>query len=87
MTEFITEAKRKELEDAFKAFTPTTQSTGAGTASTTSTLAGNFCTDWQRTKSVLQFIASLSMVPDFVKSAISTVISAGDVVSGILCSP
>jgi hypothetical protein len=46
---------------------------------------GTFCQKWPEVKTVLQFLHDLPVMPQKVKAAIETVISAGDAAYSVIC--
>lgn len=46
---------------------------------------GNFCRLWPEVKTVLGFLHDLPVMPQKVKAAIETVISAGDAAYSVIC--
>ena len=47
--------------------------------------SGNFCQMWPQVKTVLKFLHDIPVMPQKVKAAIETVISAGDVAYNVIC--
>ncbi|MBB3658480.1 hypothetical protein FHX15_003727 [Rhizobium sp. BK650] len=78
----LTDEQAKQLKKEFESWD--TKVTPSAPSKTNLTSA-SFCSDWAVAKGVLEFIASLSLVPKSVKDAIGIVIRAGDTVAGIIC--
>jgi len=76
-------AKQQELERAFNSFTYSKELNSIDFK--TLGVKEDLCDNWPKARVALNFIASLPMVPDDVKLAIKTVISAGDTASSIIC--
>jgi len=78
MTKEITAEQEKQIEEKFKTLGPAAPVGPKGTRD-------DFCSKWPELRAVLEFIRDLPGVPGPVKSAIGTVISAGDTLQSIIC--
>ena len=78
MTNEITANQRKLIEEKFKNFHSSAPVGVKGTKT-------DFCSKWPELKAVLEFVRDLPGIPQAVKSAIGTVIAAGDTLHDIIC--
>lgn len=81
----MTAAEQSALKSALAALDLPVSAAAAATASADLSPRELFCRYWPILKRVLEFLASVPVLPASVKGAIATVIAAGDTVSKIIC--
>jgi hypothetical protein len=78
MSDEITTDQKNKIEEAFRNFNRTAPIGVKGTKD-------DFCRRWPELKSVLEFVRDLPGIPQAVRTAIGTVIAAGDTLHNIIC--